>query len=247
MVQCILLLITLIAAGCAGKKEVRTEEFDAERSLARANELTEKKEFDEARKVLLEVKNRDLTRRFAPLAMLKMADSYAKEEEYEAAVEEYRRFLELYPDHKNASYAQYQIGMIYFMQIEGPERGYGAAARALEEFEKLKKMYPRNPYREMVELRIEKCRNTMAEYEFLVAEFYFKKGSCNAALLRYQQLLSQFPEFKKEPLVLYNMAVCSRKLGKGEKAIGYLNRLIEKYPGDKIIKDAKKELASLGK
>lgn len=246
-VPCIVLVLVVLVGACS-KKEVKPEEaFDAEKSLAKGTELIEKKDYDEARRVLLEVRNRDLTKKYAPLAQLKIAESYVRDEDYDTGVEEYKKFLEIYPDHKNASFAQYQIAMAYFVQIESPERGYGAAAKALGEFEKLKKMFPRNPYREMIELRIEKCRNTMADYEFLVAEFYFKKGSYIAAVGRFQQLLTKFPDYKKEPIVLYRVASCFRRLKNKDKALEYYNRLIEKYPSDNVIKDARKEFASFGK
>lgn len=242
------LAIAFSLTSCSGKKEIKTEEvFDAEKSFSRAGELIDKKEYEEARRVLLEVKNRDLTKKYAPYAQLKIADSYAKEEEYDLAVEEYKKFLEIYPAHKDAAYAQFQIATAYFTQIESYERGFGAAKKALEEFEKLKRMFPRNPYREVVELRIEKCKNTMADYEFAVAEFYFGKGSCNAALGRYQQVISTFPEYNKGALVLFHMAMCHKRLGDTVKAAEYLNRLIEKYPDDRLVKEAKKEFASLSK
>lgn len=247
LIQGVLILMLLAVVSCS-KKEVKPDEaFDPEKSIARANELIDKKEYDDARKALIEVKNRDLTKKYAPLAQLKIADSYVKEEEYDLAVEEYKKFLDIYPDNTDASYAQYQIAMAYFVQIESYERGFGAAAKALEEFEKLKRMFPRNPFKETIDLRIEKCRNTMADYEFSVAEFYFKKGSYNAALGRYNQLISKFPYYKQEPLVLYHIAMCYKKLGDKDKTLVYLNRLIEKYPDDGLVKEAKKESASISK
>ncbi len=244
----VLFLLLTFTASCSSKKEVRPEgEFNAEKSFAMANDLIEKKEFENARKLLIEVKNRDLTKTYAPLAQLKIADSYAKEEETDLAVEEYRRFLEIYPDHRNASYAQYQIAMLYFSQIESPERGYGAAAKALEEFEKLKRLFPRNPYKDIVEMRIEKCRNTIADYEILVGEFYFKKEAYNAALNRFKGLLSKYPDYKKEAVVLYHLALCFKNVGEKDKALEYLNLLIGKYPNDPLVKNATKEIASLAK
>ena len=241
-------LLLLSIASCSGTKEIKPETgFDPEKTLARAGELIESKDYEEARKLLLQVKNRDLTKKYAPLAQLKMADAYAREEEADLAVEEYKKFIELYPDHANASYAQYQIAMVYFNQIESPERGYGAAARALEEFEKLKRLFPRNPYKELIEVRIEKCRSTMADYELLVGEYYFRKGSYRAALGRFEALLNKFPGYKKEPLVLYRAALSHKHTGDANKAIEFLNRLIGKYPNDSLVKEAKKELASLGK
>lgn len=243
----ILVLVAFVAVvGCTGKSAVKkTEEFNAERSFEKANDLIEKKDYEEARKILLEVKNRDLTKKLSPLAQLRIADSYTKEDEPELAVAEYRRFLDLYPDHRHASYAQYQIAMVYFGQIESPERGYGGAARALAEFEKLKRDFPRNPYRELIDIRIEKCRNTIADYEFLVGEFYMKKGSYQAAIGRFEYLFKEFPEYRKEALLLLNLGISHGKIGETEKAQTYLNRLLEKFPNSPAAGDAKKELSSL--
>ena len=244
----ILLISLFLTVSCSGKSAVKPpEKYDPEKSFAKANEQLEKKDYEEARASFIEVKNRDLTKKYAPLAQLKIADSYVKEDEIERAIAEYHKFLEAYPDHQYASYAQYQIAMVYFNQIESPERGYGGAAKALEEFEKLKKMFPRNPYKDVIELRIEKCRNTIAEYEYLVGNFYFKKGSYNAAIKRFEGLLKNYPDYKGENDVLFYTGLSYKHLNQKDKASEYLARFIEKYPNNKNINDAKKALAVLKK
>ncbi len=242
----LLLLLIFVICSCSGKPSVKPAgTFDPEKAFEQASELLEKKDYDEARASFLEIKNRDMSKKFAPLAQLKIADSYVKEDEPELAVAEYRRFLEVYPDHKYAAYAQYQIASIYFNQIEGPERGYSGAAKALEEFEKLKKMYPRNPYREVIDLKIEKCRNVIANYEFQVGGFYYKKGSFNAAINRFEGLLKTYPEYQREADVLFYIGMSYKNLGQKDKALEYLKRLIEKHPNNKLSADAKKELAQI--
>ncbi|MEW6108594.1 MAG: outer membrane protein assembly factor BamD [Nitrospirota bacterium] len=241
-----IIFLMLLFFSCSGKTPVKQpESFDAEKSFAKANKLIDDKNYEEARTLLLEIKNRDLTKNYAPLAQLRIADSYIKEDEPELAVAEYRRFLEIYPDHRYASYAQYQIAMVYFNQIESPERGYGGAERALTEFEKLKRDFPRNPYKDLIEIRIEKCRNTMADYEFLVGEFYLGKESYDAAIGRFEELLKRFPDYKKEANVLLNLGISYKKIGRKEKSEEYLKRLLEKYPDSPQISEAKKELSSL--
>jgi outer membrane protein assembly factor BamD len=242
----ILIFLILLIISCSSKPAVKpTETFDPEKAFAKTNEQMEKKDYEKARAGFLEIKSRDMSKKFAPLAQLRIADSYVKEEEPELAVAEYQKFLEAYPDHRYASYAQYQIAMIYFNQIEGVERGYSGAARAFEEFEKLKKMFPRNPYRDVVDLRIEKCKNTIAGYEFLVGEFYYKKGSYNAAIERFEELLKKYPGYKGQADVLFYTGMSYKNLGKKDRASEYLTRLIEKYPDNKQVKDAKKEMSSL--
>jgi len=241
-----LILLILFIVSCSKKPEIKpSETFDPEKAFMAANEQLEKRDYEKARASFLEVKSRDTSRKFAPLAQLKIADSYMKEEEPDLAVNEYQKFLEAYPDHKYAPYAQYQISMVYFNQIESPERGYGGADRALKEFEKLKKMFPRNPYKDVVELRIQKCRNIMAEYEFLVGEFYYKKGSYNSAINRFEGLLKKYPDYEKGAKALFFTGMSYKNLGQNDKAAEYLARLIEKYPNNKLVKDAKKELARI--
>ncbi len=242
----LILFLLLFVLSCSGKQAARpSERFDPEKAFAAANEALEKKEYDKARASFLEVKNRDLSKKFAPQAQLKIADSYVKEDEPELAVAEYKKFLDAYPDHQYAPYAQYQIAMVYFNQVEGPERGYGGAAKALAEFEKLKKTFPRNPYKDIVDLQIQKCRNIIAEYEFLVGKFYFDNDAYNAAIGRFEGLLKKFPDYKGESAVLFYTGISYKKLKQKEKAAELFTRLVEKYPDNKLAKDAKKELSAL--
>jgi outer membrane protein assembly factor BamD len=240
------ILSLFILVSCSGKTAIKpVEGFDAERDFTKANKLVSEKDYAKARTLLLEIKNRDLSKKYAPLAELRIADTYVREEEPDLAVAEYNKFLEMYPDNSYASYAQYQIAMVYFNQIQSPDRGYGGAAKALEEFQKLKKDFPRNPYREIVDLRIEKCRNTIADYEFLVGEFYMNKGSYHAAIGRYEGLLDKFPDYKKKEYVLLRLGTAYNKLGERDKAQEYLTRLVEKFPTSPLTRTAKKELAAL--
>ncbi len=239
-------LFSCVLVACSGKTPVQpVESFDAEKSFAKANRLMDEKEYDEARALLLEVKNRDLSKKFGPLAQLRIADSYVREEEPERGVTEFNRFIEMYPDHKHAPYAQYQIAMVYFHQIESPERGYGGAARALAEFQKLTKNYPRNPYKEQIELRMTKCRNVMGDYEFLVGEFYQKKEAYASAISRYEYLIKNFPEYKGMALVLLNLGISYKQSGEHEKAVDSFNRLSREYPDTSQAAQAKKELSAL--
>src|SRR4030042_6366073 len=101
----VLVLLILFMISCSGKKETRpTEAFDPEKAFIAANEQLEKKDYEKARTSFLEVKNRDMSKKFAPLAQLRIADSYVKEEGHELAIAENKKFLEAYPDHQYASY-----------------------------------------------------------------------------------------------------------------------------------------------
>lgn len=242
-VSVFVIAVFLVILPLACSKQTKKEEpYDPERYLKRADELINNKDYEEARKLLFELKNRDQTKRYAPIAQLKIADSYVRDGDYDAGIEEYRKFIEHYPDNQYASYAQYQIAMAYFNQIEAPDRGAGAAKKALAEFERLKQLYPRNPFREVIDIRIEKARDTIAESEFLVGLFYYKKGSYNAALGRFQGLLRQFPEYKRADETLYLIGMSYKGLKDREKAVEAFKGLIDRFPNSPFSQKAKKEL-----
>jgi outer membrane protein assembly factor BamD len=239
-------LLFVFLNACGGKKTLKHEEiFDPEKYISQAEKYINDKEFDEARKILIEVKNRDTTKRYAPLAQLKIAESYIKAGDIDIGVEEYRKFMYLYPENQYASYAQYQIAMAYFSQIKAPDRGTGAAKKALEEFLLLKQLYPRNAFKDVVDLRIEKCRNVIADGEFMVGEFYFKKGSYNAAIKRFEELLNSFPDYKKRDEVLLYLGKAYKASKSYDKAKSIFTQLKERFPSSKSALEAEKELKAL--
>jgi len=241
----LILISVFFLFGCAGKKDIREGQFDPKVWLSRADALVKDEEFEEARRLLFEVKNRDLTKKYAPIAQLKLGESYEAEEKPDEAINEYRRFIGLYPDHPQASYAQYKIAMVYFKQIDSPKKGAGGARKALREFQKLLREYPRNPYREAAKLRIKKCRSLIAEYEMLVGRFYYKKGSYKAASGRFSEVIRSFPETKSYPEALYMLGLVYREMGNKDLAKKYLDDLVNKFPRNPLSKKAKETLSSL--
>jgi len=242
----LIICLSILFSSCSNK-ERRPEIFDPEKNLKKAQQLIEEYEFEKARRLLIEIKNRDTTGNYAPLAQLKLAESYIEEEDIDKAIEAYREFLRLYPDHPQAPYAQYQIGMLYFKQIKDPERGAGIARKALQEFQKLLIEFPRNPYRTEAEIRIRQCRYYISEYEFIVGKFYYKKGSCKAAIGRFSGLIRNFPESKRVPEALYLIGKCYKRVGNIKKAKVFFKKLISSYPDNPFAEDAKELLKSLPK
>ncbi|GBE01783.1 outer membrane protein assembly factor BamD precursor [bacterium BMS3Bbin06] len=243
----VVIIVFSFFLSCSGKKALRPENFDPKVWLRNADKLIKSEDFEEARKLLFEVKNRDLTKKYAPIAQLKIAESYEAEEQPDSAVKEYKRFIRLYPDHAQASYAQYKIAMVYYKQIDSPDKGAGGARKALEEFQKLLRKYPRNPYREAVQLRIRKCKNLIADYEMIVGKFYYKKGAYPAAVDRFKGLIENFPGYRGLPEVLYLIGSSYKELGKPGLSRKYLDELVKNYPDSAFAEKAEKVISSLKK
>jgi outer membrane protein assembly factor BamD len=218
--------------------------FEPEASLQKANELIEKGYYEDAREILETIKAKDATQKYSIIAKLRIADSYYEDELYEEAVTEYENYLSIHQHHKLAPYAQYQLAMSFFKRIKTVDVSYSLAQKALIEFEKLRQQYPRNPYMDITESRIKICIRVLAEHEFYVGQFYFKKGSYEAALNRLNEMLQNYPDSKKESEALYYIAISYENLGDRDKAINTLNALIEKFPTIELSVKAKKLIAS---
>ncbi len=231
---------------CSSNKTALKENqpFNAEESFKKANNLMEQRSYEEARGIFEDIKARDASQQYAALAKLRIADTYFEDGSYEEAVTEYETFLEADPYNKYASYAQYKLAMSFFKQIKGVDISYSTAQRALKEFEKLQRNYPRNPYMDVTESRITACRRMLAEYEFYVGSFYFNKGSYEAAAQRFNNLLSNYPDSLKEPEALYYLGLSYENMGQRGLALKSLQALIEKFPSLAVSRDAKKHLAS---
>jgi outer membrane protein assembly factor BamD len=90
-----------------------------------------------------------------------------------------------------------------------------------------------------------KARDVIAMHEFMVGDFYFKKGACEGAIGRLEGLLRNFPEYKDGPEVLYRLGVCHKKLGDEASAEQDLSMLRRRYPGSPLIEKAEREFREI--
>jgi len=226
------------------KPEEAMSQFEPETAFKEANDLIKTGYFEDARTKLEEIKAKDASQKYATLAKIRIADTYFDDEMYEEAAVEYDSFLHLHTFHKYAPYAQYRKAMCSFKRIKTVDISYSTTKKALEEFRKLQRSYPRNPYMDVTESRIKTCIRILAEYELYVGKFYFKKGSYEAAAGRFRNVIDEYPDSKGESEAIYYLGLSYNHMGEREKAVSTLNALIEKYPTIEYAQEAKKLLAS---
>ncbi|MFC1769590.1 outer membrane protein assembly factor BamD [Nitrospirota bacterium] len=240
-----LCLAVLLVASCAKKQNVET--LPIEEEFARANRNIEKKLYDDARKSFEMIIRRDTEYVYAPLALLRLADSYALDDEPRIAIEKYEEFLYTYPRHKYASYAQYQIGLVYFNLIKNPDRGYGEALDSRKVFLTLNEQYPRNPYRQDVILKLEQLKDILAKHELIIGTFYFRNKAYASAIKRLEDMRRDFPTYGNNPDALYALALSHSNLGQKESSAQYVSLLETHYPDSSQLRKAKRNITKIEK
>ena len=230
-------LLVLLAA-CA-----KEPPFDPVDKFKDAENKMQKFKYEEARKAYQEIQEKAPDRSYDADIMLRIADTYYGEEKYAEAQVEYQAFINFHPVHRDASYAQYQIGMCSYQEITTIDRDPALTRTALKEFQALLTKYPGSPYEEEAKKYIAVCRDKLAEYELYVGRFYHKKGSYLAAVGRFEKLLKDYPGSTAEKDALYYAGLSYRELGEKAKAISDFETLAAKYPA--MAKEAHSIIAKL--
>lgn len=238
-------IATLMLAACA-KTIPAIKPFDPADDLKEANQKLADNYMEAGRILLEDIIRLDSTGEYAPIAQLRIADSYVMDDLPDLAVDEYEKFMDTYPRHKYASYARYQLGLIFFKTIKGPDRGADFAQKALNAFISLNEQFPRNPYREDAIIKIQQCRAIMAEHEFQVGDFYFKKHACKGAISRMETIRTGYPDYTGMPQVLYRLALCYRTLGMSEQSVSTLDDLATGFPLSDLHQKALDAIAEAG-
>ncbi len=238
MKKILLMLLLALLAGCA-----KEPPFDPVEKFKDAEDKMQHFKYEDARKAYQEIQEKAPDRSYDADIMLRIADTYYGEEKYSEAQVEYQAFLNFHPVHRDASYAQYQIGMCSYNDLTTIDRDPAVTRTALKEFQNLLAKYPGSPYEEEANKHIASCREHLAEYELYVGKFYYKKGSYQAALGRMEKLLKDYPGSTAEKDALYYTGLSHQERGDKAKAISAFETLAAKYPA--MAKEAGKLIAKL--
>lgn len=209
-----------------------------------AQKAYEKKQWETARQYYKRIVDAFPNSEYGPGARLGLGQSYFEEGgsgNYILAVAALREFLTLYPSHPRADFAQYLVAEAYFKQRNGPDRDQTATRKALAEYERLLDLYTSSPEVENARKRIRECRESLARSEYLVGWFYQKgRQAWRSAILRYEGLLADYPDYDGLDEVLYRLSQCLDAAGRRAEALPLLDRLLGEYPESSYAEDARR-------
>ena len=178
-------------------------------------------------------------------AQFKIADALYREKNYLEARFEYQKFLELYPLSPLASRAQFQIGMCSLQRVQTFDRAQLQTKEALAAFRLFRSKYPQDPLLAEAEGHIQFLRQRLAEHEFAVARFYYRKKAYHAVIGRLLNLIQVYPDTPDIDAALYMLADSYREEENYHKAQGVLQLLIERFPTSKYVAQARTQLREL--
>ena len=232
------LLVTALLAACAGlpqEKKVKTDTDYYEKAM---QFYTSRNYFD-AIPAFEELKEKFPLSPYAVQAELRLGDCHYLKGEQVEAIHYYENFRRLHPSNADVPYSIFMTGMCHYKQILEADRDQTAAKEALEHFQLLVDIYPQSPYSGKALCKISEAQQRIAEHEFFVGNFYFKKQDYDGAAERYTKILKKYPHALKRDRVLYYLADATIQSGKKQRGIRILKLLLRRYPESNYSAEAK--------
>ena len=182
-------------------------------------------------------------------AKLAIADSFFKESgkaNMTQAIQAYKDFVIFFPFMKEAAYAQLQVAMAHYKQMEKPDRDRTEARAAEDEFQTYLQKYPNDPLEGKAEQHLREVQEVLAEGDFRVGYYYYVKGDKKAAEFRLKSVARRYPLYSKADRALWMLGSIWEGTEKKDFAANYYAQIVRNYPLSPLVPDAKGRLKALG-
>ena len=249
-----LAVVALVAACNRGPRQYRPVvdpellKMTREQIFQRAEEYFARERWQKARSYYSHLyetyPNEPLGRR----SLLRVADTYYEQGDPVNLVEaqyKYRDFINRYPTSEQADYATLRIAMCSYKQMERPDRDQQKTREALEKFDDMLRAYPNSQLKAEAEARRQEVLDRLARHEHVIARFYMKRGSWNAASQRLNYLIDQYPNFPQRDAVFFDLGQTLARLGRNGEARLYFERVITEFPQSEYAEAARRRLTDI--
>jgi outer membrane protein assembly factor BamD len=182
-------------------------------------------------------------------AKLAIADSFYKEggtANLTQAVQAYKDFDIFFPMLPEAGYAQLQVAMTHYKQMEKPDRDRTHVRAAEDEFQTFLSKYPNDPLAPKAEQHLREVQELLAEGDFRIGYYYYVKEDKKAAESRLRAIVNRYPLYSKSDQALWMLGNIWEATEKKEFAAPYYARIVRNYPLSHLVPDAKSRLKALG-
>jgi outer membrane protein assembly factor BamD len=214
----------------------------------RGNEAIKEEEWLNARTYFQQIVDNYPQSPVRPDAKLGMGDAYLGEGNTESlvlAANEFREFLQFYPTHPRADYAQYKMAMSHFEQMRAPGRDQTETAAALKEFDVFFQRYPNSALMPEVKMNWRIARDRLSESSFLVGMTYYRQRWDPGAIERFREVLRDDPGFSGRDRVYFYLAESLNRTKKTAEALPYYQRILDEFTESEFLDDARERVQAL--
>ena len=252
----VVMLVAVLLAGCGFRRKkyenpiTKDTEQPDKVLFDKAVRDVEKGRYEVARLTLNTLMNTYDTSEYMAKAKLAIADSWMREGGSHALAQaeaEYKDFILFYPTMEESAEAQEKVCMIHYKQMEKADRDSNHALRAEDECRNLLQQFPNSKFAPRVAQTLRNIQEVIAEGEYRVGEFYFKKHSYPSAANRLEAVVTHYPLFSQADEAWWMTGESYNKLGprfRGRSITAY-QKIVRDYPLSARVDEAKNRLKEM--
>ena len=169
----------------------------------------------------------------APQSALMAAYSYYTQDYYGDAIAELKRFLKVYPSHKDIGYVYYMIGICYYEQIVDEKKDLQSIINAKKNFNIILKDYPNTEYAMDAEFKIDLINDILAAKEMYLGRYYFDRKKWIPAINRFREIIDNYDTTIFAEEALHRLVEVHYTIGLIDEAEKYAQLLGYNYQSSK--------------
>jgi len=181
-------------------------------------------------------------------AKLGMGDAFLGErsgESFVLAISEFREFLNFYPTHKRADYAQYKLAMTHFYQMRAAMRDQTETRDAIRELQAFMTRFPTSELAAEAREKLREAKDRLADWDAGVALHYFRIKWYPGVVGRLVPLLTADPEYTRRDAVFFYLGESLVKVQRPAEALPYFERLVKEFEQSEFLELAQKRITEL--
>lgn len=181
-------------------------------------------------------------------AKLGMGDAFLGErsgESFVFAISEFREFLNFYPTHKRADYAQFKLAMSHFYQMRAAMRDQTETRDAIRELQAFMTRFPSSALAGEARDRLREAKDRLADWDAGVALHYFRIKWYPGVVGRLVPLITADPDYTRRDAVFFYLGESLIKVQRPAEALPYFERLVKEFEQSEFLELAKKRITEL--
>jgi len=246
----LLLALALLSTACgsknnpalAGGAEPDKYLFDL------GTESLSKKRWLKAREYFRQIVDEYPQSRYRADAKLGLGDGYLGDGSVESLIlggNEFREFLQIYPTHARAHYAQYKLALSHYEQMAAPQRDQTQTKEAIAEFQIFVDRYPNSSLINEGQAKLQECKDRLSDSDYQVGYHYYRSKWYPGALSRFRAVLKDNPTYTRRDALYYYLADCYIRMGLAPEAAPLLDRLLKEFEKSEYLLKAKRTLTDI--
>jgi outer membrane protein assembly factor BamD len=247
----IIVLLALFAGACAssGPKKPPEGTLEPDKFLfERGTDNLSRKRWLVAREYFRQLVDSYPTSQHRADAKLGIGDSYLGEhsaESFVLGINEFREFLNFYPTHERAHYAQFQLAMCYFEQMRSAMRDQTETRDAIRELQTYVSRFGDKPLIGEARQKLRDAKDRLGDWNMGVAIHYFRVKWYPGVVGRLVPLLKEDPDYTRRDEAYYYLGETFIRIDRPAEALPYFERLIKEFEKSEYLEKSQRRITEL--